>query len=42
MMDTFLWVVENEQLKLNFISIIWPYKIQLRVKESSRKYSNLY
>jgi len=34
MMDTFLWIVENEQLKLKFISIIWPYKFQLRVKES--------
>ncbi|XP_060838328.1 dynein axonemal heavy chain 1 [Rhopalosiphum padi] len=33
MLDTFFWILEDEQLKLKFDSQIWPYKIQLRIKE---------
>jgi len=34
MLDTFLWIVDDEQLKLKLDSQIWPYKIELRIKES--------
>lgn len=34
MLDTFLWIVDDEQLKLKYDSQIWPYKIELRIKES--------
>lgn len=34
MLDTFLWIVDDEQLKLKYDSQIWPYKIDLRIKES--------
>ncbi|CAH1712146.1 unnamed protein product, partial [Aphis gossypii] len=34
MLDQFLWILEDEQLKLKYSSLIWPYKISLKVKES--------
>jgi len=34
MLDTFLWTLDDEQLKLKYVSQIWPYKIQLKIKES--------
>ncbi len=34
MLDPFLWILEDEQLKLKYSSLIWPYKISLKVKES--------
>lgn len=34
MLDTFLWILDDEQLKLKYVSQIWPYKIQLRIRES--------
>ncbi|XP_029347294.1 dynein heavy chain 1, axonemal [Acyrthosiphon pisum] len=34
MLDTFLWIVDDEQLKLKYDSQIWPYKIELRIKET--------
>jgi len=34
MLDPFLWILEDEQLKLKYSSLIWPYKINLKVKES--------
>jgi len=34
MLDTFLWILDDEQLKLKYDSQIWPYKIELIMKET--------
>lgn len=34
MLDTFYWIVDNEQLKLKFEARIWPYRIEMKIKES--------
>lgn len=34
MLDTFLFIIDEDQLKLKYDSQIWPYKIELRIKES--------
>lgn len=34
MLDTFYWIIDNEQLKLKYDAKIWPYKIETKIKES--------
>lgn len=33
MLDTFLWTLDREQMQLKWDVKIWPYKIELKIKE---------
>lgn len=34
MLDTFLWIIDNEQFKLKWDAKIWPYDIELKIRET--------
>lgn len=34
MLNSFLWILDREQFQLKTDAYIWPYKIDLRIKES--------
>lgn len=34
MLDTFLWIIDNEQFNLKWNAKIWPYEIELKIKET--------
>lgn len=39
MLDTFFWIINSEQLKLKVNANIWPYKIEMKIKESEENVS---
>lgn len=34
MLDAFFWIINSEQLKLKVNANIWPYKIEMKIKDS--------
>lgn len=34
MLDIFLWIIDNEQFKLKWDAKIWPYEIELKIRET--------
>jgi len=33
MLDTFYWILDNDKLQLKLDARIWPYKIEMKIKE---------